>query len=309
MKQPKLCQKTILLIIVIAVSALSTGCSSLNWPITPVEDVVELREQRKSETAKEFEERRDWAEFHASLTAWKQGDTMRCRQSLQRLLARNPDHAEAQELLASIDEEAKETANPLESATPVQLASYDSTSQTASPNESPAQATNNCPGFGSVKLSEHAKTAGDVTLAESAQLLAEGENALIQGDCEAAMEFFAQASSSNPDNPQIPTLAAVSALQLNRPDVAILLAIQATAHFPRSAALHRTLGVAYYRCGDYESSQVALQQALLLDNTNALTYFLQGCTLSKLGKSEAANAHLHQAATLDPRYAERRICD
>ena len=299
-------KKLILPIIVIVVSALSSGCSSLNWSMTPVEDVVQLRKQRKSAAVEEFERRRDWAEFQASLTAWKQGDTIRCRESIERLLARNPDHAEARDLLARLDKEAQE---PLESATPVRLASFDSSSQAALPADSMAEAANDHPVCGSAKLAARARANGNMALAEAARLVAEGEKALARDNCEAAMALFNRAVSAIPDDPHIPTLAAVSALQLNRADVAACLAREAMVRFPDSAALHRTLGVACYRSGDYESSQVVLQQALSLDNTNALAYFLQGCTLSKLGKSEAADAHLRQAATLDPRYAQRRICD
>ncbi|MBN2291306.1 MAG: hypothetical protein JXM70_02710 [Pirellulales bacterium] len=294
-------------ILIVAFFVLSTGCSSLKWPMsTPVEDVVELRKQRKSEVMAEFDQRRDWAEFHAAKTAWIRGDTMRCRQSLTRLLNRNPHHAEARALLAKMDQEDEK---PLESTTPVQLASFDSSRQTPFPSENVDQTTNNPSCSGSVKLAERAEANGSTDLALSAQLLAEGEKALAGGDCESAMEFFNQAQAAIPNDPQIPTLAAVSALELNRADVAVSLTKPAIVRFPGSAALHRTMGVACYRCGDYESSQVVLQQALSLDNTNALTYFLQGCALSKLGESEAAQTHLRQAATLDPRYAQCRVSD
>ncbi len=306
MSEEAIMKKLILAIIVIVVSVFSSGCSSLNWPLTPVEDVVELRKQRKSAAVEEFERRRDWAEFHAALTAWKQGDTMRCRESLQRLLRRNPHHAEAQGLLARLDEGAHV---PMESAIPVRLASFDSPSQAALPAGGAAAAINEPDSAAGYAEVSDRPGCGSGKLAEAARLLGEGEKALARGDCEAAMALFRRAVRVIPDDPQIPTLAAVSALQLNRADVATRLAREATVRFPGSAALHRTLGVACYRSGDYESSQVVLQQALSLDNTNALTYFLQGCTLSKLGKSEAARVHLRQAATLDPRYAQRRICD
>lgn len=281
------------IIVVVMVSILSSGCSSFRFPITPVEDVVELRKQRKNEALQEFEQRRNWAEFNAAQTAWNQGDAMRCRETLKRLLARNPNHAEALELKAKLDEEGEK---PMQSADFVQVASFDSPPQAQPPT-------------GSAKLAERAGFTGDTALAEAARLLAEGEKALSAGDCQAAMEFFNLSMSVIPNDPQIPTLAAVSALQLNRLEIAVCIAKQAITRFPGDASLHRTAGLACYRSGDYESSQVVLQQALSLDNTNALTYFLQGCTLSKLGKIEAAEAHLRQAAKLDPRYAQSRVCD
>jgi len=80
----------------------------------------------------------------------------------------------------------------------------------------------------------------------------------------------------------------------------------AAKHFSKSAAIYRMLGVAYYRLGDFKSSQVALQQALSLDKSSALSYFLMGCTLAKLGQAEPAEAHFQQAKALDPRYTVRR---
>jgi tetratricopeptide (TPR) repeat protein len=43
-----------------------------------------------------------------------------------------------------------------------------------------------------------------------------------------------------------------------------------------------------------------------LDNTHALSYFLMGSTLAKLGEREAAAKHFEQARALDPKFALRR---
>jgi Flp pilus assembly protein TadD len=110
----------------------------------------------------------------------------------------------------------------------------------------------------------------------------------------------------NPHDPQIPIAAAVSALRRNQPDVAVALLEPSLKRFAESAALRRILGAAYYRLGDYESSQVVLQQALSLDKSSALSYFLMGCTLAKLGQTAAAETHFRQARRLDARYGIRR---
>ncbi len=129
-----------------------------------------------------------------------------------------------------------------------------------------------------------------------------GQAALLQGTLQAAMEHFRQAAATKPDNPQIPISAAAALLRANRPELAIELLAPAAKQFPTSATVHRMLGVAYYRTGDYKSSEVALQQALSLDKSNALSYLLMGYTLAKLGQKAAAEAHFQQARTLDPRY-------
>ncbi len=134
----------------------------------------------------------------------------------------------------------------------------------------------------------------------------EARAALAEGSGEAALVHFRKAAEICPNNPQIPIAAAMAVLRRNRPDLAVKLLRPAERRFCDSAKLHRILGVAYYRLGDYQSSQVALRQALSVDKSSALSYLLMGCTLSKLGQTESAEAHLRQARTIDPRYTVLR---
>ena len=113
--------------------------------------------------------------------------------------------------------------------------------------------------------------------------------------------------AAKPEDPQVPISAAVLALQSGQPQLAVELLEPAVKQFPNSAPLYRALGTAYYRRGDYPSSQRALQQALSLDKSSALSYFLMGCTLAKIGQETAAENHFRQAELLDSRYAERRV--
>ena len=114
------------------------------------------------------------------------------------------------------------------------------------------------------------------------------------------MGCFRDAAARNPDDPRIPTASALAALAKNRPDVAIRLAEDAPGRFGDYVPLLRVLGASYYRKGDYPSSQVVLQQALSLDKSDALAYFLLGCTLAKLGQSDAAETALAHARQLGP---------
>jgi tetratricopeptide (TPR) repeat protein len=139
-------------------------------------------------------------------------------------------------------------------------------------------------------------------LGPAGDLLRNGQKALADGAPQVAMDYFRQAIGTKPDNPQIPISAAAVALRANRPELAVELLTAASKRFPASAAVYRMLGAAHYRTGDYKSSQVALQQALSLDKSSALSYLLLGCTLAKLGQNEAAEANFRQARTLDPKY-------
>lgn len=137
-------------------------------------------------------------------------------------------------------------------------------------------------------------------------LLQRGCQAMAEGNPQLAMAYFERVMADRPDDPQVPIAAGVSALRYNRPDVAVEILEPAAQRFPRSASIHRILGAAYYRRGDYRASQVALWQALSLDKSNALSYFLMGCTLVKLGQEAAAQQHFRQAHLLDPKYPVRR---
>jgi len=137
-------------------------------------------------------------------------------------------------------------------------------------------------------------------------LFQRGVKALEQHEPEVALIYFREAAAQDPHDPQIPISAATAALRFNQPDVAVELLRPAETRFPNSAAVKRILGAAYYRLGDYRASQVALQQALSLDKSSALSYFLMGCTLRKLDRLPSAEEHFRQAGAIDARYAVRR---
>lgn len=138
-----------------------------------------------------------------------------------------------------------------------------------------------------------------------APLLDAAESAFRAGDRETALACCLQAVNQRPDDPQVVVSTSVLALKHNYPDVAAELLAPATERFPQSAAVFRTLGAARYRQGDYRDAQKALVQAMALDKSTALTYFLMGCTLTKLGDASSAAPYFRQAALLDPRYSAR----
>lgn len=131
-------------------------------------------------------------------------------------------------------------------------------------------------------------------------ILQAGREALAEGDVAAAQAKFEAAAAADPQNRHIPVHAAVTALERNHPQLAVALLRPATERFPEAAAVHRTLGTAYYRLGDYPSARVAVRQALSLDNSSGLSYLLLGCTLEKLGQPSAAAIHFERAAALRP---------
>ncbi len=179
----------------------------------------------------------------------------------------------------------------------------------SSPRESPKRFVPdaNCPDcIGDASSAAGNAYAGDTAYASAAELIEQGVSAMSDGTTALAFAHFREAIALKPDDPRIPISAATSALRHNQPEVAVALLEPLLEVFADSAAIRRILGAAHYRLGDYESSQVVLQQALSLDKSSGLSYFLMGCTLAKLGQLTAAETHFGQARRLDPRYGFRR---
>lgn len=153
---------------------------------------------------------------------------------------------------------------------------------------------------------EQTARAGAAGAQSASELFEQGARALAEEDPTTALACFRQVAAQRPHDAQMLIGAAVLALQYNQPCVAVDLLEPCVAGFSRPAAMYRVLGTAYYRQGNYPAAEAALQQALSLDNSSALTYFLMGCTLEKLGRAEAAERQFRQAESLDARYAARR---
>jgi len=352
-------------LLVAAWIATLAGCAQWSHLNPLPEDIAPKRRQRLAETVQHFEQQRGMAEYEAAVACWKQNDTERCREYLDRLLRRYPNHRQGQLLAAQVDllqgdwEAAHRQLVRLADDTPgddtpggetrdadkaliqhslavaldgagqpaealvhyrqaVEIepqnelfcVSYD---QAVAPPQVPEEAHSSAqesqagrslsPGVAGNSSCEEADRRFWDDLGPAARPLRDGAIALGRGDLDTAKARFLEGTSTQPDNPHVPIASAVLALRHNHPEVAIFMLRGAVLTFPNSATTHRILGMAYYRMGDFAASQLELQQALSLDKACALTYFLLGRTLSKLGQREAADGYLLQAEQLDRRFA------
>ena len=140
--------------------------------------------------------------------------------------------------------------------------------------------------------------------AETSEMIYRLEAALSGGNAAEIRAAVEDLEALGPNNPQNRLRAAVIAMRHEKPELAAEIAAAATVRFPKSAEAFRILGTAKYRLRSYPAAQTALATALSLDNSSGLSYFLMGCTLTKLGKPEAAASHFARAAELDPRFAK-----
>lgn len=142
----------------------------------------------------------------------------------------------------------------------------------------------------------------DLPFTAAEQFIDHGGRLLAAGARDSAIEWFEQGLSMAPDDPQLAVSAVVAALRAGQPEMALKLAEPAQARFPDSAPIHRAAGLAHFRLGRFDASQVALQQALSLDNSDALAYFLLSATLSRMGRAEEAAWHLRRAREIEPKW-------
>lgn len=256
-------------------------------------------EQRKKKVADEFDHERDRAQYQAAVSRWRQGDAAGARETLAPLLARNPDHHEAQLLAAQLELADDKPKSSLERARRVLVARPDD-----------AQAH-----FQAALALDTLGSAADALphYEQAAQLAPHDE--VIQASYQSALTAavppplgtgvnVSDAAPAEPGRqPQAAVDAAVAALRQNRIPAAIQIATTSLKQSPDNAALWRTLGMAHFQNGDLAAAESALTRAIALDRSSALACYLMGSTLARAGRSEEAADYFARAAHIDARYA------
>jgi Tfp pilus assembly protein PilF len=139
----------------------------------------------------------------------------------------------------------------------------------------------------------------------AADALRKAAESIAVGNAAAARRLVDEAGQCEPQNPHIRHSAALAALSANQNDLAAELLMDP--EYPiSSASSYRLLGVAHYRRSDFTAAKTALGQAIVLDNSDALAYFLMGHTLRRMGDEQAADEHFERSRQLDPTLAPSR---
>ena len=325
------------------------GCAALPAASPQPPDVHAESAERKEATAREFEQKRDLAQYQAALARFQQNDTPGCQKTLQDLLQRSPQHYEARLLRAELmllagelqqtKEQLEELLNerPEDAAArhmagllleaqdnlPGAVGQYEQAVRFAPEN----QAYRTTLQVAQETLTDRKTGGGDGITRVSANLPVDStgstsaprqtasrrrgasvagsalEQALQANDQQAIDEHVAAVAVTATDDPQAVIAAAGALLKHNQPAQARQLLEAAKSRFSTSAPLYQSLATACYRSGDFQAAYDALQTSLSLDKSSGLSYFLMGCTLSKLGERQAAESHFLRAAALDPRFA------
>lgn len=289
----------------------------------------EQRLRRRTQITQKVTRNRDAADLLSARNHCDEGNLDEAREILARILERSPERVDARLLLAEVEIAAERPKEAVRLAEEVlkkqpndapahytlalaldaagdarlaaehfrQAAQLDARNEVYAASYQAAEATGN---------NDSAGRNEQIDREELRELLAPLEQALATADGAAAWKVYQAARARHAKQESLPVAAAVLSLRHNQPELAVRILSEAARQFPKSAAVERNLGAAHFRLGDYKSSQVALQQAIALDKSCALTYFLMGCTLAKLGQEQSAEDYLRQAQVLDPRYSVRR---
>ncbi len=321
------------LLLAIALAPLA-GCSGTRWIVPGIEgpERSEQHDRRGEAMIREFEARRKAVQTDAAEAALARGDYRESERLVRSILDSDGSHRDARLLLAEVlllTGRHPEAFTQLEhalrdhgedplvhyamgllldaSGRPDEARPFYERSAELNPDFKRyafAHETLGNSDVSTVSNDPNAPAADAVSYLEPAvgEPLGEVRKTLAAGNLDAVQAGIQAALAADPDNPQIPVHAAVLALEHNHPQLAVDVLKPATTQFPEAAAVRRTLGAAYYRLGDYSSAQVALRQALSLDNSDGLSYLLMGCTLEKLGQPRAAHLQFERAAASSLRY-------
>ncbi len=90
--------------LIVLVATTATGCAGFFPPKTVAKgDLTPDLKKRAEQCARDFEEKRDFAEFEAAKSRWEHHrDAEGCKQGLEKLLARNPKHRDARLLMVEL---------------------------------------------------------------------------------------------------------------------------------------------------------------------------------------------------------------
>jgi Flp pilus assembly protein TadD len=98
----RLTQAIVLVVSGLLVIGAASGCAGWREKLVPQESVSQTREARAADAVREFEERRDNAQFAAACERIEQGDTARAETMLTSIVKRRPDLVPARLRLAEV---------------------------------------------------------------------------------------------------------------------------------------------------------------------------------------------------------------
>ena len=256
------------LLVFAALACALIGCVGVAKREPAIGDVKVEREARKEAITRDYEKRRAAAEISAARLRIEHGDISTASEILESLLSREPSHREALLLLAELRIIRGDTAQAEHLLRQV-LREH--------PDDAEALLTLN------TLIAAVAESSGN-NRSIPAGLSDEADSEGLLGEVESDLA------------------AAVAMMREGNVRTAISILTNCAKRCPAHPKVLPTLATAHLQVGDIEAAQVVLRQAVSLDNTDALSYFLLGHVLAKKGDHNGSSKSFQTAARLDARF-------
>ena len=127
---------------------------------------------------------------------------------------------------------------------------------------------------------------------------------LEKGNVELAERQLAEILERFPDEPNALRLSGVSALQQNKPEIALIPLQKAIKAAPDFAKAHQDLSNAWTQLGDLKKAETCLKKSLEIDASNFSGWKDLGDLLADQGKNEESDKAYKNALGSDKKYKE-----
>ena len=127
---------------------------------------------------------------------------------------------------------------------------------------------------------------------------------LEKGNVELAQRQLAEILERFPDEPNALRLSGVSALQQNKPEIALIPLQKAIKAAPDFAKAHQDLSNAWTQLGDLKKAETCLKKSLEIDTSNFSGWKDLGDLLADQGKNEESDKAYKNALGSDKKYKE-----
>ena len=127
---------------------------------------------------------------------------------------------------------------------------------------------------------------------------------LEKGNIELAEKQIAEILRRFPDEPNALRLSGVSALQQNKPEIALIPLQKAIKAAPDFAKAHQDLSNAWTQLGDLKKAEICLKKSLEIDGSNFSGWKDLGDLLADQGKNEESDRAYKNALGSDKKYKE-----
>lgn len=167
--------------------------------------------------------------------------------------------------------------------------------------------------FFAYKIYEHIQTLQDPNESDASReadnidhLIDQGDEEMQKGDFQKALAIYSEANYKTPNNTEVIFKMGFALVEQERYDEAIEAFYSALRLDDNNPAIYQALASAYRKSGDLEKAKYNLDAALLINDTNPITYYNYGNLLVDMQNTEDAKEMYNKALELNPEFTEAK---